>query len=304
MDKQDNEGIWHYRDLLPKISQKYCLTLGEGNTSVKRIESTLFKCEYENPTGSVKDRGFVYQISKLHEKGVKRAVISSSGNAAISAFYYSKLAKIKLTVFVSPKISRGKLKLLKKLNCKLVITLRSISEAFQYAKKNHAYNLRQSKDPNAVFGYMTLAFELHEQNQDIDAVFIPVSSGTALAGLSRGFLKLGHLPAIHAVQTEKVYPIASLFDREFTPKKKSLAEAIVAKYTPREDEIVEIIRKSKGSAWVISDKEMTVAKKWLTSQSLTCSYEGAAALAALWKAKKKGYNYKNPVCILTGRDYQ
>ena len=105
------------------------------------------------------------------------------------------------------------------------------------------------------------------------------------------------------MQTEAVSPIASQFDHEFTPRSKSLADAIVARFTPREKEIIEIIRLTDGCGWVISDNEIMESHEYLTRNSLISSYEGGAVLAALWKAERKGIRYKNPVCLLTGKYY-
>lgn len=301
--KKQESGIWRFKHLLPFVAEKNHLSLGEGNTRLRKIGNILFKCEYENPTGSVKDRSIAFQISKLFEQNIEKAVISSSGNAALSAANYCRLAKIDLTVFISPKIKKQKFIKLKSLSCHIRQTLRPVSAAFCYSRDNQAYDLRQSKDLNAVFGYETIVFELDSQEGKIDAIFLPVSSGTTLVGVASGYNKLGKLPAIHAVQTESVHPVSCLFDTNFRNKKRTLADAIVAKYTPRQEEIVEIIKKSKGWAWIISDAEMRKARVQLLNHKISCSYEGAAALAALWKAKKNGHRYKYPVCLLTGRYY-
>lgn len=302
MNKQVNRGIWRLKHLLPPLPKKYQLTLGEGSTALKKIDNIFFKFEFENPTGSVKDRGMAYQISKLRQQGKRKTVISSSGNAAISAASYCQLAGIELTVFISPKINKHKLGRLEELDCRIIQTVKPISTAFQYAKNHNIYNLRQSVDLYATFGFETIGYEIAAEAK-IDAVFLPVSSGTTLVGIATGFGKLNRFPAFHAVQTEAVHSISSLFDREFREKEKSIASAIVAKYTPRQKEVIKIIKKSKGWGWVVSDSEMKEARKWLLSNNVSCSYEGAAALAALWKAGKNGYQYKYPVCILTGKYY-
>lgn len=305
MDKQAIKGIWIYQALMPKVDLEYRLTLGEGDTPLININHIFFKYEFENPTGSIKDRSMAYQISKLLELNIKSAAISSSGNAAISAANYCSLAGIKLTVFVSPKINTNKLKQLKKLDCKIVVSDKPISRAFVHANKHHAYNLRQSKDPNALYGSMTLAYELVSKQPKIDAIFIPISSGTNLVGIAQGYQKLNRKPpAIHAVQTEAVCPVASIFDKNYQKKSVSIADAIVAKYTTREARILELIKTSKGSGWVISDTDILTADKWLKQRKIICSYEGAATLAALWKAVKAGFSYKYPVCILTGKYYE
>lgn len=275
-----------------------------GNTPLVKIDDIYFKCEYQNPTGSHKDRAFKLQIARLKKNGVKKAVISSSGNAAISASYYCGINGIDLTIFISPSINKHKLEVLKESKCEIIETKKPISAAFKFAQKNASFNLRQSTDPEASIGHEAIADEILGENVVPDAVFLPVSSGTTLAGISNGFNKKGYKIPIHAVQTDVIYPIASQFDNDFTSStEKSLADAIVARFTPREKEIIRIIKDTNGSAWVIGNREMLIAREWLLKNNLNCSYEGAAVVAALWKARKKGYKFGNPVCLLTGKYY-
>lgn len=276
----------------------------EENTPLVGVEGIYFKCEFKNPTGSHKDRAFCLQITRLKEQGIKKAVISSSGNAAISAACYCQVANIDLVVFVSPNINRNKLKVLADLKCEIIETVKPVSDAFKFAQKNNAYNLRQSKDPKVSLAYETIAYEILGEKVIPDAIFLPVSSGTTLVGVGKGFAKKGYKVPIFAVQTDAVNPVARQFDKDFKPaREKSLADAIVAKYTPLEDEIIKIIKETEGGGWVITNPEMKKARQWLIEHKLDCSYEGAATLAALWKAKKKGYEFKNSVCILTGKFY-
>lgn len=287
-----------------EIAGKDIISLGEGNTPLVKLGDIYFKCEFQNPTGSHKDRVFAYQITKLKGNGITKATISSSGNAAISAANYCKLAGIDLTVFVSPNINTNKLKVLENLGCRIIKTPKPVSDSIKYAKAHGVYNLRQSTDPNAPYGYQSIADEIIESKIMPDAVFVPVSSGTALVGISHGFDKLKLTIPLHAVQTDSVHPIAGVFDQKFQEmQEKSLADAIVARFTPRESEAVNVIRKTKGWGWVIGNEEMLKGREWLLSHHLDCSYEGGAVLAALWKARKQGFKFKTPVCLLTGKYY-
>jgi len=301
--KQVNLGIWKYSSLLPKLAGTYRLTLGEGSTALIKKQGIYFKCEFNNPTGSVKDRGVCYQLAKVKESGKSYAVISSSGNAAISASYYCKLHQIKLTACVSRNLNPSKLAAIDR-NTEVLKSNRPLSHAIRISRERRIPNLRPSKDPFGSVGYRTLSLELYEDLPQVDAVFIPMSSGATLRGIFEGFLRIPHrTPAIHAVQTTLVNPLARRFDSDFRLEKKSLADAIVAKFTPLEDEIAGIIKKTKGFAWVISNKEMRACQQKLKKLNLICSYEGAAALAALIKARKRGFNYQNPVVVLSGKKY-
>lgn len=274
-----------------------------GNTHLRKVEGVYFKCEFENPTGSVKDRSLSYQISKVQKLRFKQAVISSSGNAGISASYFCQKANIDLTVFVSYHIHPGKLTILKKTNATIIQTAKPISEANSFSKKNNAYNLRQSLDPYAVIGYKNISYELQKELSHPDAIFIPVSSGTMFMGIAHGFNK-HEIPSLHAVQTEAVHPIASSFDPDYSEAETSIADGIVAKVTSREGEIIRMIHKTSGSAWIVSDRNIKKAWDYLIAHHIETSYEGAAALAALWKAKGNGYLYSKPVCILSGSFYE
>lgn len=287
-----------------KRSKSNLITLGEGNTPVKLILGIWCKCEQDNPTGSVKDRGLAFSISKLKKSGSTKAVISSSGNAAISAAAYCKLAGISLTVFISPNIQPAKRNKLSNYKCEIVETSTPVSEAVKYAKKNNYYNLRQSTDPWGVYGFAKISKELIMQVPQADAIFIPVSSATTLVGIAQGYDKKSVRPAMHAVQTQKIHPIASIFDKDFHPSLHSIANAIVARVTPRYDEAVKIIQETGGSGWVIEDKYIKDAWYRLSSNGINCSYEGAAAYAAVGKAKANNFVYKNPVVIITGKNYE
>lgn len=274
-----------------------------SNTPYRAINQIIFKLEYLNPTGSVKDRGVSKQIFKLHKQGVKSLVIASSGNAAISAAYYCQAYHLSLTAFISPNINPQKLAHLKNSSTQLMFSPRPVTDAFRYATKTHSYLLRPSVNPDGPIGYQTLGNELAKIKPA--AIFFPVSSGVTLLGTTQGYSKVHSLlPQIHIVQTTAVHPLAQKFDHNFTSSKTSLADSLVAKSIPNKSKILNIINLSHGSGWVVSDEQISQASLWLDYHNLACSYEGAAALAAIWKAQKQGwYRPNSVVCLLTGKKY-
>lgn len=299
MHIQQKKGLWVFEKDLPWVAPEHRITLGEGNTPCEKHDGIYFKYEFANPTGSVKDRGVAFQISVAHAKGMKKAVISSSGNAAISAASYCTAAHIELHIFLSSHVNKQKLHLINQKNSFVIQTAKPIRESMRFAHENHAYNLRQSKDPQAVFGFSTLGLELKDYT-DIDAIFIPVSSGTTVVGLWVGLQKLHFSPAIHIVQTETIHPISKEFDTDFVEQKKSIADGIVAKVTDRRQDVIKIVKKSGGSGWIVNDRQILKASDWLHEKKIPAGFEAAATLAALWKAQEKKWEFKNPLCILTG----
>lgn len=305
--------IWRYAGFYPPVEPKYRLTLGEGWTGEAEVEGITFKKEYDNPTGSIKDRGMAYQMSAVYQERVKEAIIPSSGNGAMAAAVYGSLAGIKITAFVSKNILPGKMTEIKKRGGEIKICDHPLAEAEEVELSLRVRNLRPSTDEPAAYGFMSLSLEIFERlirrGREIDAIFLPVSSGATLVGVGRAFRTLvdqGFMatsPQIHAVQTEAVHPVGEEFDSDFRPKARSVAEAICAKETVRGEEALSLIKESGGSGWVIGDKEILAASAWLESKDLICSYEGSLALAGLWKARRNGWLIEAPLVVLTGKRY-
>ncbi|MCA9390316.1 PLP-dependent lyase/thiolase [candidate division WWE3 bacterium] len=189
-----------------------------------------FKREDLNTTGSIKDRGISHQLNTHLNKNEKSLVISSSGNAAISASYYAKLANAKMYVFIYPDCNPEKKNRLNELGATIMESTQPLTESLEFAERNGFTHIRQATDPEATVGYQELAAEIVDQlgleKIDINdlALFIPVSSGTAFVGLFEGFSslikakKLEKYPQMHAVQSQAVHPIAGPFDTMFKRK--------------------------------------------------------------------------------------
>ena len=103
------------------------------NTPLVQLDNFYLKREDQNITGSAKDRSLPFQIENLKKNGFNQAVISSTGNAAISAAYFCHQENIKLTIFLSPHISPEKLNLLKKYDHEIILSHQPISDAVKFS---------------------------------------------------------------------------------------------------------------------------------------------------------------------------
>lgn len=281
-------------------------------TQLTTIEQIFLKREDTNPTGSVKDRGIPLQIETAMRQGHTHFVLSSSGNAAISAAAFCSELALELKVFVSPSANPDKIKVLEAYACDLKSTEKPLTESLAFAEETGAYHLRQATDPIATIGYHTIAHELVEQLEITEntALFIPVSSGTAFVGIYEGFSELMQkgtiqkLPTLHAVQTQKIHPIVSAFDTDFVRKSTSIVDAIVPPMDPpRKGQVQKIIRDTNSSGWVTMDTEVLETSQWLQEKGIDTSYEGALALAGYRKAQRKGLEIAQPIILLTGKKY-
>lgn len=301
---EEEKGIWKYSNYLFPIASDFRLSLDEGNTKeVFFDEEILLKREDMNPTGSLKDRGMAYLVSKAFSEGQKELVLSSSGNAAVSAAEYCRLAGIKLTTFVSTKINKLKLEEIKSRKAEVFFSRRPVSDSIKFSKKNNLVNLRPSVSVFGQEGFQTIAFELLVNQGVIENLFVPVGSGVALIGVAEGFRKFGLLPKIHCCQPSAVCPISSLFDKNYLLEKENMADSLVTKYSPLKDKVAEIVRESGGFGWVIGNSEIIEAQRLLEKNKIKTSNEGALALAAIFKARKSGWRLGKTVCLLTGKKY-
>lgn len=267
-------------------------------TPIIKIDNFYFKREDFNKTRSAKDRAIKEQIKKIKKLNIKKAVISSTGNAAISAAHFCKENNINLTIFLSSKVNPNKLKLIKKYGHRVETSLKPISDAIKFSKNNSAYLLRQSTDQNALVGYQEIAREIIKELPQITSIFIPVGSGTTLLGISQ---KLPKNVKIYAVQSASNCPLAKKFDSDYQPETELITDALSAKFLPQKNKIITTIKDHQGSAFVIQNQEILKANNFLKENKIETSLEGALALAGLFKAQKNKVKIGDyPLILLTG----
>ena len=266
------------------------------------VPEVYLKREDQHKYGSHKGRSIPLMIKKYAKEGHANFVISSSGNAALAAIYavrahnYNNPQAIKLTVYIGKNINPEKLKIILAViddaNIKLEQVDKPKQKAFQVDKKEGIKMLRQSTDDTALEGYFELADEL-SKIPNLQAVFIPTSSGTTAQGLGEAFAKLKINPQIHIVQTTACHPIADeIRDKryEIQDTNQSIADAIVDKIAHRKEKVLEIIKNSHGSGWIADDEEIKDAIKLVEDAcNILISPNSALSIVGLKKAVENGF---------------
>ncbi len=313
--------IWRYASFYsPAIEERYRLTLGEGWTKeveIKELTSTLalqslrFKREDLNPVGSHKARSLAYQVSGAWAEGRRELVISSSGNAAVAAAAYCSLAGIRLYAFVPLQVAPFKLAQLRRFGAEVIVSGQALNAAKRAARRYGLLNLRPSTDDRSIEGFKSIACEIYEKGDEIDALFTFVTSASSLIGIGRAFLTLRdelkaleRMPELHAVQAGRITSIAEKFDQTDGPsEQRSLVGDLGVRKTRRTEEAVHLIEESGGGGWIVSDDDIRRAIALLNQYGLDTSLEGGAALAGVVKAAKRRQLGK-VVCLLTGHASQ
>jgi cysteine synthase A len=179
-----------------------------GDTPMIRINLEGFeliklhsKLEFYNPTGSVKDRAAAYVIRELLERNEidkdTTIIESSSGNFGIALSAYCKYYGLKFTCVVDPCVSPLNEMLIKSFGA-LVIKVTEPDENGGYLlnrirkvkqlreEMRQSYWVNQYENPlNAEAYYESLGGEICAAFGQLDYVFLGVSSGGTITGVSR-----------------------------------------------------------------------------------------------------------------------
>lgn len=288
------------------------------------LSEIYLKREDQHKYGSHKGRSLPIMIKKYSKVGphtetiggpYQEFVISSSGNAALATIHAVQAhnrnneQKIKLKVYIGKNINPEKLKVLMTVIEDTNISLEQVANpkqtAFQEDKNENKKFLRQSTDDTALEGYFELAEEL-SKIPNLQAIFIPTSSGTTAQALGEAFVKLNCPIQIHIVQTTACHPMIT--SPQPSPYQgegegRSLADAIVDNIAHRKEKVLKIIKNSNGAGWVATDEEIKNAIELVEETcKIKISPNSALSVVGLKKALEKSWQFSGAVvCLITGR---
>jgi len=311
--------LWRYLDFFPYVREIEIVSLGEGWTPlVKFSDNIYFKLESLNPTGSFKDRGTTVLVSTLH-KSMKKAgtCISedSSGNAGASVAAYAARAGLKARIYVPEKVSGPKFNQIRFYGAEVVKVSGSRSRVTEKAQKVERGEFYVGHILHPLFrdGMKTLAYELAEQFgwRVPKRVYLPVSAGTLLLGVIKGFKHLVDsnvievMPKIVACQTRQVSPLYHrLKGLSYTPPVKiaSVADALVSVNPPLLNLMVRRLREANGDAVMVEEDEIVHAFAELAGKGFFVEPSSAVAYASYKKQLKNEEALKDDeaVIVLTG----
>ncbi len=191
-----------------------------GNTPLVKLNylsqlsgaTILGKCEFMNPTSSVKDRIAMNMINEALASGKitrETTIIEpTSGNTGIGLASICAAKSLKLILTMPESMSIERRKILTHLGAKIVLTPAAegmggaISKATELAKEIDGYVLQQFKNPNnPEIHRKTTAIEiLKDTNNQLDYFVAAVGTGGTLTGTSEVLKE--HLPKLKAVAVE------------------------------------------------------------------------------------------------------
>ena len=290
-----------------------------------RLRQIFLKFEGGNPSGTQKDRIAFVQCLDALRRGFDTITIATCGNYGVSTSIAAKLAGLRCIIYIPDAYHSKRLREMEDNGAEIVRRPGTYEESVHFSKSIAAEKDYYDANPGGANSHMQLtayaeiAYEIYDQLRDAPKVLAaPVSNGTMLAGIYRGFVtlykrgKTSRVPKMVAGSSFRKNPIIYSFMRGFEQcadlkkekiRETSVNEPLINWHSFDGDEALWSIRHSLGWAMDISDAKLTHFSKILREkEGLNVLPASTAGLIALLEGHRKnpleGDRY---VAVLTGR---
>jgi threonine synthase len=309
--------MWRYDEVLPEAQP---VSLGEGFTPMlpsREYSTVLIKDEGLNPTGSFKARGLSAAITMAKHYGVKRVAIPSAGNAAGALAAYAAAAGIEAHIFMPKDVPMANRIESEYYGAHVTLVDGLISDCARMVaerkEKEGWFDVSTLKEPYRVEGKKTMGYEVAEQLgwRLPQGIIYPTGGGVGLIGMWKAFDELETLgwigserPRMVTVQATGCAPIVKAWDegRNASEMWVNAATSAAGLRVPKaygDYLILDILRKSNGTAVAVSDKEiMEALRHWARVEGVFAAPEGAAALAAYRKLRSSQFFKESDQVVL------
>ncbi len=304
-------GFSRYVQFLPYADT---VTLGEGGTPLIALEALAqefgvarlySKNEFQNPTGSHKDRMNPFITARAAALGYETVTCASSGNEAASLAAYAAAEGLKCVNVSTARIPKLWKDASDASGAELVLVLAS-NDRLAYQREHMgkrwypATNLLEvpvSSSPYGVQGYKTLAFEVYEEMGEAlpDYILIPTCRGDLLYGVFEGFLDLkraGYIDRLPKLAACEPLPRLELIleqgrsHREKFPGSSDLTSSIGGATATFQSEYA--LRGSSGFAVSVSQEEAAASVAQMARHGLYLETSSSIVYPCLQKAVRNG----------------
>ena len=316
-EREWNEGLWRYAELLPVADAAVRVSLGEGATPLLPLERLGAELDIElwlkdegiNPTGTFKSRGAAVGVSRARELGARTIALPTAGNAGAAWAAYGARAGIPVVVAMpkdAPSLTQQEVRLY---GGRLHLVDGLISDAGkwigQQVQTEGWYDASTFKEPYRVEGKKTLGLEIAEQLgwRTPDVILYPTGGGVGLIGLWKAFQELAALgwieedarqPRLVAVQAEGCAPVVRAWEMDkeataFWEGAQTVAAGLRVPGPLAGGLMLRVLRATRGTAQAVSDDELLRALGELARQGFWVAPEGAALLPAVRRLRASGW---------------
>jgi threonine synthase len=289
------------------------------------LRQIFLKFEGVNPSGTQKDRIAFMQAEDSLRRGFDAITVATCGNYGVAMALAASFVGLKCYIYVPVNYHSRRIKEMETLGAVIVREGEDYEEAVRLSGMRAAKDEIYDANPGGtntltqLHAYGQIAYEIYEDLRDAPAaVCVPVSNGTTLAGIYRGFLSLhrrgktSKMPRMVAGSSTRKNPIVQSWLKnspvceDLPPsgiRETDVNEPLVNWHSIDGDLALKAIRATNGWAVNASDTKMvSYAKLIREREGLNVLPASTAALIALldWHTKQPLPSDRY-VVVLTGK---
>jgi threonine synthase len=320
-----SERLEAYEDIVD--SQVGDTTLSRARNIEREVGLRQIHLKFEggNPTGTQKDRIAFAQVMDALRRGFEGITVATCGNYGVALGLAASLAGLRCVLYIPKGYAVKRMKEIEGHGAEAIRVEcdyeRAVMQSRERAEADEIYDANPGGVNTALQlrAYGEIAYEIYDELRDAPAaVAVPVSNGTTLAGIHRGFLSLfrrgktSRMPRMIAGSSFGKNPIVRSFRKnadscsDLTPERireTRVNEPLINWHSIDGDHALDAIRATGGWASDASDRSMLAFSKLLREREglsvLPASTAGLIALTELHRHDAlSGDRY---VAVLTGK---
>lgn len=305
-----------------------------GDTSLVRarnierevgLRQLYLKFEGGNPTGTQKDRIAFAQAMDALRRGFDTITVATCGNYGVAMALAAKFAGLHSRIFIPKGYHTRRIQEIIELGAEIVRVEgdyeRSVEVSSADAHEHEYYDANPGGDNmlSQMQAYGQIAYEIYDELRDAPAaVAVPVSNGTTLAGIYKGFMSLyrrgktSRMPRMVAGSSYRKNPIVQAFRNnklsceDLNPSQiheTHINEPLINWHSIDGDHALDAIRQTNGWAADASDRAMRDYRRLIQEKegigALPASSAGLIAL--MNRHRREVLPNDRYVVVLTGR---
>lgn len=265
------------------------------------------KTENLQVTGSFKVRGAYYKISRLSDEEKARGVVAcSAGNHAQGVALAAQKNGIKSVICLPDAAPISKIEATRSYGAEICLVNGVYDDAHAKAeqlKEEMGYTfIHPFDDDDVIAGQGTIALELIDQLDKIDAVVVPVGGGGLISGIAFAIKNLHPEIKVYGVQAAGAASmVQSVKDGkiECLSSVSTIADGIQVK-EPGENTFRYVNEYVDDVVTVTDDQISSAILALIEQQKLIAEGAGAASVAAVMFNKIPDIKDKNVICLVSG----
>ena len=294
----------------------------ERETGLRQI---FLKFDGGNPTGTQKDRIAFAQAMDAMRRGFDTMTAATCGNYGAAVALAASFAGLKCAVFIPSGYRSRRINEMQSYGAEIVTVQgdyeTAVTASRERAAREELYDANPggANTPIQMRAYGEIAYEIYDELRDAPAaVAVPVSNGTTLAGIYRGFQslyrrgKISHMPRMVAGSSLRKNPIVQAYLKN-TPacedldpqsiRETAVNEPLINWHSIDGDLALDAVRETGGWASYASDRAMaSYARTIRESEGLSVLPAATAGLIALLEEHRQStLSNDRYVVVITGR---